>query len=205
MAAQVGCVVLERYYNPFTLNLQRDEIMGSLRLAPHTVKGRVLSAEEQRDRALSAEETLHHADVSEGDWLVLYLLPGAAPLWLEVGKFLEAAAASGVTGSLAYDLLKSTITSTVSRWQRKQHPETIDPTLKREEAVSIAQACACLYLGIEDPQKLIVSSAQFNPSGSQWTVSIRNHGFKSLSNMEVRVKVPSPDPKDAHILIVPSL
>lgn len=197
-AAELGHIVLERH-ETFALKLRLGLLCFAVYM-PERYKGG-----SGREGMLEPEESLRDAGVREGDYLQVALLPTAGLSWLDVGSFLEAAAASGVIGGLAYDLLKSTIMSTARRWQGKQQLEVMDPALNEVEAVSIARACVCLYFGIEDPQKLIASLVQCDAPGSQWTVSFRNHGFDGLGKMEVRVKVSSPEPKDAQILIVPSL
>lgn len=176
---------------------------------------------------LISDQSLQDAGVRSGDRLqVLPPIEGGGPEWAEVERFLELAAASGVTGNVSFYLLARTLESIRTRWRKLREakhyrrerkildnesaateiasPEVL--TLEQDEAVRIAESCVCLKFDI-NPRALKTLSARHDVATShnadEWTILLRSDAVDILGNMYVRVKVPSAEPEQAQILIVP--
>jgi hypothetical protein len=176
---------------------------------------------------LSSDQSLQDAGVRSGDRLQVVSPIGAGgPEWTEVGKYFEQAVASGITGNAAFYLLKSSLKSITARWHRLREArrascerDMLDGTsamgevagpellpLEQDEAVAIAVYCVCLKFDVS-PHELKVLSAKHEGAMSggadEWTILLRTDAIDNFESMHVRVKVPSANPEQSLILIVP--
>jgi hypothetical protein len=151
-------------------------------------------------RTLSHHESLREAGVKSGDTLVFAHSVTWGSGWQEVALFMGTSASAGVIGGAAYDLLKSTLRAMAGRWQ-KHRSSTSAPSLSRDEALRIAQACLSISAGIEDPRDLralsIAPDATSSGGSETWIVSF----ILPDRSVEVKVSVPAEGPEHAMVLI----
>jgi hypothetical protein len=155
---------------------------------------------------LYADDTLREANIHSGDHLIIGSVPrgnGGGPPWIAIAHFVESAAASGIIGSIAYDLLKSRVTSIANHW-RQRKDRSVPGSLDEVEALSIARNCACLRLNI-DPKSLVMISSYCHPQGSkhpeEWFFRFNVIGSSEYQKTRVRVRLSSAEIENAVVLI----
>lgn len=152
----------------------------------------------EEPQTLSPRQSLREADVQSGDTLIHAYAVRWASGWQEVAFFLATSSSAGVVGGAAYDLLKSTVRRATGRWWRRQG--SASPSLSRDEALRIAQACLSLDSGIElrDLRSVEIGLDRTSSGGPEtWIVSF----LLAHSQIEVKVSVPPDGPEHALIFI----
>jgi hypothetical protein len=167
-----------------------------------------LKLDEDEAVKLYADDTFREAGIHSGDHLIISSKPrgnGGGPSWIAIAHFVESAAASGITGSIAYDLLKSRVASIAKHWRQRKDC-SVPGSLDEAEALSIARNCACLRLNI-DPKSLVLISSYCHPQGSkhpeEWFFRFNVIGSSEYQKTRVRVMLSSAEIENAVVLIEP--
>lgn len=167
-----------------------------------------LKLDEDEAVELYADDTLREANIHSGDHLIIGQVPrgnGGGSSWIAIAHFVESAAASGITGSIAYDLLKSRVISIANHW-RQRKDRSVPGSLDEAEALSIARNCACLRLNV-DPKSLAMISSYCHPQGSkhpeEWFFRFNVIGSNEYQKTRVRVRLSSAEIENGVVLIEP--